>query len=112
MNDSCMLLFVIPQAESNHLIITGKLFEYLAVRSPILAVGPVKGDASKILHEAGRDPMQDYPNKNAIKEIIKKYYKKWMEENRYSHKHDNSTKQDFSRLTMTRKFSKFLKEVM
>ncbi|MFW6249360.1 MAG: glycosyltransferase, partial [Bacteroidota bacterium] len=37
---SNLLLFIIPQAINNHAIITGKLFEYIASRTPILSIGP------------------------------------------------------------------------
>lgn len=43
------LLLIIPQVENNAGILTGKLFEYLAARKAVFCVGPVDGDASKIL---------------------------------------------------------------
>ena len=49
-----MLLFVIPKSERNKLIITGKLFEYLATGNSILGIGPVDGDASALLQDANR----------------------------------------------------------
>jgi len=39
---------------------TGKLFEYIASGSQILAIGPVDGDASEVLNITGRQPMVDY----------------------------------------------------
>ena len=49
-----MLLFVIPKSKRNKLIITGKLFEYLATGNSILGIGPVDGDASALLQDANR----------------------------------------------------------
>ncbi len=54
--DSDALLLIIPNVKNDKGILTGKLFEYLASRKPIIAIGPVEGDADKIIKEckAGR----------------------------------------------------------
>ncbi|MDQ3109035.1 MAG: glycosyltransferase family 4 protein [Bacteroidota bacterium] len=44
-----VLLLVIPDANGNKGILTGKLFEYLASGVPILCIGPVDGDAAEII---------------------------------------------------------------
>lgn len=51
MRSSTVLLLAIPDVSNNKAIITGKIFEYLATRRPILCLGPVDGDAAKILSE-------------------------------------------------------------
>ena len=48
---SSVLLLVIPDAPDNKGILTGKLFEYLASRRPVLLLGPVDGDAAAIIRE-------------------------------------------------------------
>ncbi|MEE0973050.1 MAG: glycosyltransferase family 4 protein [Paludibacteraceae bacterium] len=50
-----MLLLCVPDIEQNKGILTGKLFEYLAARRPIVLLGPADGDAANIIHacEAG-----------------------------------------------------------
>ena len=77
MYDANLLLFVIPVSESNHLIITGKLFEYLATGNPILAIGPTDGNASALLKDAKREPMLDYDNKSEILRQIEISYLNW-----------------------------------
>ena len=57
---SSVLLLVIPKVEDNKGILTGKLFEYLALKRPILAIGPIDGDAAAILNETGAGKMFDY----------------------------------------------------
>jgi glycosyltransferase involved in cell wall biosynthesis len=47
------LLLVIPRVEHSELILTGKLFEYLASGRPIILVGPKNGDAESIMKECG-----------------------------------------------------------
>ena len=77
MLDASLLLFVIPVSERNHLIITGKLFEYLATGNPILAIGPTNGNASALLKDAKRDEMLDYNDKDNILLQIEISYFSW-----------------------------------
>ncbi|MBL8010265.1 MAG: hypothetical protein JNJ64_06625 [Flavobacteriales bacterium] len=48
-----VLLLVIPGGPGEERILTGKLFEYLAVQRPILGLGPVDGDAGRIVAACG-----------------------------------------------------------
>ena len=51
LQSSDLLLLVIPNTIDNKGIVTGKIFEYLAVKKPIICIGPKDGDASKIIKE-------------------------------------------------------------
>lgn len=104
MSNSDLLLFVVPKAENNKLIITGKLFEYLATRNPILSIGPVEGDASSIIDEAKRDKMLDYENLEAIKNTIKKYIDIWHQEPK-KFKHNDVDIMNYSRKVLTKKLA-------
>jgi hypothetical protein len=79
MSSSSLLLFVVPQSRNNKLIITGKLFEYLASGTTILSVGPVDGDAATILKDTGREAMLDYSDKDTFKQVLMAKYKQWKE---------------------------------
>jgi glycosyltransferase involved in cell wall biosynthesis len=48
---SQVLLLIINNTPNAKMILTGKFFEYLAARRPILCLGPVDGDAARILGE-------------------------------------------------------------
>lgn len=50
---SSMLLLIIPGNINNKVIVTGKLFEYLASEKHILFIGPVDGDAADHLRNCG-----------------------------------------------------------
>ena len=63
---SSILLLVIPKVDGNKGILTGKMFEYLALKRPILALGPVDGDAARILNETGAGRMFDYADRDGI----------------------------------------------
>ena len=49
MQRSDFLLLVIPDTTDNELILTGKIFDYIAAKKPILCIGPIPGDASDIV---------------------------------------------------------------
>ncbi len=72
---SNVLLLVIPKVKDNKGILTGKLFEYLAAQKPILCIGPVDGDASKIINECNSGKTFDYDDENGIKEYLIEVYK-------------------------------------
>jgi len=57
---SDLLLLVIPKVKNNKGILTGKFFEYLASRKPILAIGPTEGDLAKIIDETQCGRLFDY----------------------------------------------------
>jgi len=67
---SDMLLLVIPKISNNKGILTGKLFEYLGARKPILCIGPTDGDAAKIIQECKAGKTFDYSDENGIYEFI------------------------------------------
>ncbi|MCF8461104.1 MAG: glycosyltransferase family 4 protein [Flavobacteriales bacterium] len=68
---SCsILLLVIPKVEANKGILTGKIFEYLALKRPILAIGPIDGDAGRILNETGAGKMFGYSDEDGIAKFL------------------------------------------
>lgn len=110
MVSSNLLLFIIPRAKNNRMIITGKLFEYLASRSPILSIGPTDGEASGLLAENQRDAMIDYHDKETIKSTILHHYQTW----KSSGKLAIAPKADlwkYSRKGLTEKLSKLLDSI-
>ncbi len=61
-----ILLLLIPKVPQNEGILTGKLFEYIGSRTPILAIGPTKSDAKKIIEETNSGFFFNYENSNEI----------------------------------------------
>lgn len=105
MTKSSVLLFIIPKTRNNSLIITGKIFEYIASSTPILSVGPPDGDAAKILSNSGRDQMSDYENKLSFKAQLKKYYNHWKKNNGIAYKHPSVDLSQYTRKQQTRKLN-------
>lgn len=72
-----VLLFIIPQTDRNHLIITGKIFEYLASGTPLFAIGPTQGNASKIIDSVNRERMIDYDDIESMKSNLITLFENW-----------------------------------
>jgi glycosyltransferase involved in cell wall biosynthesis len=61
----------VPSAKG---IITGKIFEYLAIGRPVLCIGPVNGDAAAIINKAGAGPVVDFDDILSFKESVVKLF--------------------------------------
>ncbi len=55
----------------------GKFFEYLASSNPILAIGPVNGDAAAVLKETGAGKIFERNDSQGIKKAIDSFYGQW-----------------------------------
>ncbi|SHN03034.1 glycosyltransferase family 4 protein [Polaribacter sp. KT 15] len=71
---SQVLLLLIPNVLNNEGILTGKLFEYLTAKRPILAIGPEKGDLATILEETNAGKIVNFDNEIKLSEEIKSLY--------------------------------------
>jgi glycosyltransferase involved in cell wall biosynthesis len=71
MVNSSALLLIIPDHKSNKCIITGKLFEYLATKVPVVCLGPKDGDAAKILGDCGNGKIFSYEDSAGILEYLR-----------------------------------------
>jgi glycosyltransferase involved in cell wall biosynthesis len=76
---SQVLLLLIPNVKNNKGILTGKLFEYLAAKRPILALGPEEGDLATILKESNAGVVVAYDNQEKLKLEIYKSYQAYKE---------------------------------
>lgn len=110
MVDSDMLLFPIPHDKTNKLILTGKIFEYLASRSEILGIGPTDGNAARILNEASRAPMLDYSDRAGLKERIRSSFEKWKTSGAL--RHDGDAHERFSREGLTGQLAELFNELI
>jgi len=69
-----LLLFVndVPSAKA---ILTGKIFEYLQAKRPILAIGPTDGDLAAVLQTTEAGIMIDFDDKDNLKKALLENYK-------------------------------------
>ena len=101
MVNSHALLLIIPDSEENKGILTGKLFEYLAARKPIIFIGPKDGDAADILKESSHVLLNDYVNIESLELFF-------MKENLKVENHDFIKK--FTRKNLTRDIASLILE--
>ena len=73
-NKSQVLLLLIPNIEKSKGILTGKLFEYLNAKRPILAIGPDDGDLAEIIKETDSGILIDFSNHEKLSSEILKFY--------------------------------------
>lgn len=64
----------VPKAE---LIVTGKIFEYMAAGRPVLGVGPVPGDAAALLEETGAGRMFTWEDADGLARYVLDHYTAW-----------------------------------
>ena len=76
---SQILLLSINEVPSAKGIITGKIFEYLQAKRPILAIGPEDGDAAMILKNTNAGTIVGFKNKTVLKATILNLYKDYKE---------------------------------
>ena len=79
-NTAQVLLLLIPNVKNNKGILTGKLFEYLKAKRPILAIGPEKGDLATILQETNSGVIVNFDAEEKLKLEIVALYQKYKED--------------------------------
>ncbi|MCD6544630.1 MAG: glycosyltransferase family 4 protein [Flavobacteriaceae bacterium] len=72
-----VLLLAVNNVPSAKGIITGKIFEYLHAKRPILAIAPKDGDLAEIITKTNAGFVVDFNDKENLKKIILKLYKKY-----------------------------------
>ncbi len=71
------LLLVIEPFRHDAGMITGKLYEYVASGSPVIALGPVGGDAAALLAETDSGRLLAHGDEQGLTELLLALYEKW-----------------------------------
>ena len=71
---SQVLLLLINNTPNSKGILTGKFFEYMAAKRPILCIGPADGDAAAILNETQTGKISEYKDVATLKKNILEFY--------------------------------------
>jgi len=109
MQKSQVLLLLVnttPQAKG---ILTGKLFEYLAARRPILCLGPTDGDAAKLISNLNAGYNTAYSDDNSMRSIIDAYFEKFKQGNLMC---ESTNIGQFSRRELTRQMAEVLDKML
>ncbi|NNE77678.1 MAG: glycosyltransferase family 4 protein [Pricia sp.] len=102
---SQLLLLVEIDSEETAGIIPGKLFEYMAAKRPILAVGPKNWEAGEIINETKSGRLFDYNAHEELKDTVLQWYTSFKKETLVS-KSENIEK--YSRRALTSKLANLL----
>ena len=85
---------------------TGKVFEYLAAKRPILAIGGPEGVVSELLEETGAGV--HVSDLATLKGILTRYYQEYETSGRVSYRGRDNESLKYSHREMARKFAKVL----
>jgi hypothetical protein len=104
-----VLLLSINHVPSAKGIITGKIFEYLQAKRPILGIGPEDGDAAAILKKTNAGNIVGFNNKVELKAAVLKLYKDFKEEKLFV---KSINIEQFHRKNITRQLAQVIKKVV
>lgn len=105
MMEAHALLLVINNTPNAAGILTGKLFEYLGAKRPIIVLGPSEGDVRKLLENYSHAFYVEYSDVQACKDAIKNFFAQKEE------KTVNDTSQ-YSRRQLAKKYSHLIKDLI
>jgi len=77
---SQVLLLPINNAPNAMGIIPGKMYEYIALNRPILAIGPPESDSAKIISETNSGICKNFEDVEGITSTLQIYYNRFKEE--------------------------------
>lgn len=107
MANSQISLLLLNQADNAMGRIPGKLFEYLALKRPILCLGMLKSDVDNILHETQMGNTYTYQDKEGLKTQLKTYYENFVQHGTIHQKTPTNLEQ-FSNKKLTEKIAGLL----
>jgi glycosyltransferase involved in cell wall biosynthesis len=105
---SQVLLLLINNTPNAGMILTGKFFEYMATRRPILCIGPENGDAADIIRETNCGFNSGFDDDETLKNNVLKLYSDY---EKGAAKLSSNNIEHYSRKRLTLKLSQTLNAV-
>ncbi|PQB07622.1 glycosyl transferase family 1 [Polaribacter filamentus] len=103
-----VLLLLIPNVAKSEGILTGKLFEYLTAKRPILAMGPETGDLSEILKNTSSGVVVGFDNEAKLTSEIRNLYQQYKTGNLQV---NSKNIEQFHRKELTKSLSEIIKNL-
>ena len=105
---SQVLLLIINNTPNAGMMLTGKFFEYLAARRPILCIGTPDGDAAKILQQTHAGLLATHDDIDTTEQHILTYYKQYKSGNLEV---DSREIEQYARKKLTEQMAKLLTRI-
>jgi len=102
---SQLLLLIVNNVPSAKGIITGKIFEYLMAKRPILAIAPTNGDLAEIVKKTNSGFVVDFDDEVLLKKTILDLYSRFKQQNLEIY---SKNIEQFHRRELTNKVSKII----
>jgi len=104
-----ILLLPIDNFDGAKWVLTGKLFEYMASKRPVLCIGPLDGDAASLIKETGIGETFGFDDREGLRNyLINQYNLYLLNELKWE---GNSNVNKYSRRELTGKLAKLLDEI-
>ncbi len=103
-----VLLLLLNNTPNAKGIMTGKFYEYLAAKRPIICIGPEDGEAAKTLGETSAGKVAGFEDKQKMKIILKEYFEKYQQNNL---KVESNSIDNYSRRKLTGRFAELLDSI-
>jgi glycosyltransferase involved in cell wall biosynthesis len=111
MQDASCNLLVLSDVKGAGLLLTGKVFEYLATQRPILSIGIPGGNADELLQKGQRLPMHAFDNKEGIKQTLLNLFNSWLDNDKHSELIANDYHLQFTRNSQAKAFARLLDDI-
>jgi glycosyltransferase involved in cell wall biosynthesis len=106
---SQVLLLSINNVPNAMGIVTGKIFEYLQAKRPILAIGPEEGDAANILNITNAGKIFDFQEERKLEAYISQLFEQYSEGNLVL---DSKNIERYHRKQLTGELAKIIKKTI
>ena len=104
-----VLLLVLPNTTNIAGVVTGKIFEYITAKRPILAIGPKEGDLDLLLQETATGTLVGFEDAVGLRAEILQLYAKFKEGNTGVTPRNIA---QYHRRKLTEKLAEHLKEIL
>ena len=74
LSQSQVLLLPLNDAPNVKGILPGKMYEYIALRRPVIAIGPLDGDFARIIQETNAGKTHSFDDISGISQTLKNYF--------------------------------------
>lgn len=108
---SSVLLLPVGKEEKFKCVYTGKVFEYLRLHKPILALSPSGSVVEKLINDTQTGVNLEYDNLEGIKNFIYNFYILWKHGNCYTEYNDDEIKK-YERKLLTQKLANVFDELV